>query len=265
MNGRIPLVVPWLIALGCIVVAVVNCFAQKSLAAQGKDGGDPQKSTAIQQDGGEPPAINPFGVREPSLPDAQPGFAELSDGQLLIGQLYLTRDTRLKVFDPMLGRQREIPWNAIARIDSRVQREWMERQWRFKENASDEKVYTGHSYPTREMEYEITLRDGRKIRGPVSGLLYIQTDPKQPARRVLLNKRQKGELDQPLTKLVFLRRVRLGDQAAREARERTEPPDNQSDNQSDNQLDKQPGQQPGQQLDRRKEGQRGVAPEVEIR
>jgi hypothetical protein len=36
---------------------------------------------------------------------------------------------------------------AIARIDCTVIKEWIERGWRFKENASDEKYYTGRTYP----------------------------------------------------------------------------------------------------------------------
>ena len=86
-----------------------------------------------------------------------------------------------------------------------MKREWMEREWRFKETTSDEKVYTGRSYPAREYLHTITLADGRKITGPLSTIVYVQPRqtgpaetgqdrPPPEAERFLLNKRNKGEL-----------------------------------------------------------------------
>ena len=58
-------------------------------------------------------------------------------------------------------------------------REWVEKQWKFKETASDEKMYTGHSYPAREYAFKVTLRDGRMLTGPLSAIIYVRA-PSDP-------------------------------------------------------------------------------------
>ena len=92
----------------------------------------------------------------------------------LPGLISLTRDMRLKIYDEKLQRQREIPLRAVKEIACNVKKEWMEREWRFKETTSNEKVYTGRSYPVREYLHTITLTDGRKITGPLSAIVYLR-------------------------------------------------------------------------------------------
>lgn len=168
----------------------------------------------------EPPAVNPFAKRPAERDDAVPGCVELSDGSIHPGMIYLTRDKRLQLYDDKLQRQREIPLSAVKQIDCSVKREWMEREWRFKETTSDEKVYTGRSYPAREYVHTITLQDGRKLTGPLSAIIYVQPKASGPARtgeerpqpkaeQFLLNKRNKGSLGQDLKSLIYVKRIKL--------------------------------------------------------
>ena len=168
--------------------------------------------------GDEPPAINPFGPRTQTREDAVPGYLELSDGSVHPGRLYLTRDARLKIFDNKEKRFREVPLRAVQRIDCTVQREWVEKEWRFKENASDEKYYTGRTYPAREYLHTITLSDGRTIRGPLSGIVYVQDEAGGEAERCLLHKRDKGEPGSDLKELVYVRSIRVGEKALEEGK-----------------------------------------------
>lgn len=168
----------------------------------------------------EPPALNPFGPRSADRDDARLGQIELSDGRIHRGMIYLTRDMRLKIHDDRLHRQREIPLDAVERIDCEVKREWMEKEWRFKETTADEKLLTGREYPVREYVHTITLRDGRKIKGPMSAIVYLRPTtpetttpgetrkPSEP-RRFVLHKRDKGPLDANLKSLVYVRSIRL--------------------------------------------------------
>ncbi len=171
----------------------------------------------------EPPTINPFGQRaDEQLEEARPGYMELSDGEIIYGMIYLTRDHRLKIYDPTLKRQREIPLTPVKEIEMKVEKEWNQKEWRFKELANDEKYFTGRTYPVREYVCTLTLKDDRKITGPLSGLVYIkQGDPDAQAedvcrreiepRRFLLNKRQKGEIGAELESLVYVKRIKLGE------------------------------------------------------
>lgn len=176
---------------------------------------------AAAAQGQEAAALNPFGApAEQRRDDAAPGFLELSDGTVRPGSLFLTRDARLKIFDDERKQFREIPWKAIKRIDCVVSKEWVEKEWRFKENASDEKYYTGRTYPAREYTHEITLQNGRKIRGALSGIVYVQADPAGEAERYLLHKRDKGEVGTTLKALLYVRSVELGEKALVEGKRR---------------------------------------------
>jgi hypothetical protein len=171
--------------------------------------------------GQEPPALNPFGPPserpDRRRDDALPGFVELSDGTVHPGQVHLTRDTRLRIFDEARKQHREVPLSAIRRIDCKVLKEWIEEEWRFKENASDEKVYTGRSYPAREYTHTITLRNGQAIRGALSGVVYVRAPSAEEPRRFLLHKRDKGPPGTGPKDLVYVRSIQLGEGALAEA------------------------------------------------
>ena len=111
----------------------------------------------------------------------------------------------------------------------------MEQEWKFKEAASSEKVFTGRAYPAREYVHTITLQDGRTITGPISAIVYLEPDrpadepppgksaaarPPGEPERFLLNKRAKGELGDDLKTMVYVKQIKLGDEALTEGRRR---------------------------------------------
>jgi hypothetical protein len=170
----------------------------------------------------EPPALNPFGTRaerpQPRREELVPGYVELSSGGIRPGLLSLTRETRLKIFDEERKQHREIPLKAIRRIDCTVLREWVEKEWRFRANASDEKVFTGRTYPAREYTHQITLQNGQTIRGPLSGIVYVRANATSEPERYLLHQRDKGEPGTDLGSLVYVRSIRLGEPALAEGK-----------------------------------------------
>ena len=177
--------------------------------------------------GDEPPTISPFGRLPTKREDARPGAIELSDGSIHRGLIHLTRDKRLRIYDATVQRQREIPLRAVRRIECTVKREWIEKEWKFKETTSDKKLHTGRGYPAREYVHTITLNDGRTITGPLSAIVYLDPQPYRPVRpaehrsqpkaeHFLLNKRNKGELGQDLKTLIYVKRITLGKEAMTE-------------------------------------------------
>jgi hypothetical protein len=172
--------------------------------------------------GDEPDPVNPFGKRPEARDDARPGYVEMSDGIVVPGAVYLTRDTRLRIYDETLKRQRDVPLHAVRRIECKAGKEWLEKEWRFKEAANDEKVFTGRNYPVREYLHTITLNDGRKITGPLSAIVYVQLDADRKAARFLLHKRDKGSLDQPLKSLQYVHKIEIGEEALAEGKRRAD-------------------------------------------
>ena len=171
----------------------------------------------------EPPTINPFGPRPAARSDGLPGVLELSDGSLHIGEIFLTRDAKLKIYDPKTKKFREVPLENVRRIECHVQKEWLEREWRFREAASNEKVYTGRTYPASIYEHTVTLRDGTSIRGPLSAPIYVREAESEKPRRFLLRKRDKGPIGTTLKALIYVRRIELGKKAVERARETRRP------------------------------------------
>jgi hypothetical protein len=179
----------------------------------------------------EPPALNPFAPVRQDRDDAVPGYVEMSDGTIYAGNIYLTRDKRLKLYDQELERQREIPLRVVKQIECNVLKEWMEKEWRFKEMANDEKYFTGREYPSREYAHTVTLQDDRTISGPLAEIIYVQPytySPGDPLAyrptvqpiKVLLNKRDKGDIGEDLKSLVYVRVIKFGDEALEEGRKK---------------------------------------------
>ncbi len=180
----------------------------------------------------EPPAINPFGPIKHEREDAIPGYLEMSDGRVAVGNVYLTRDRRIKIFDAQLQRQREIPLAKIQQIDCQVKREWMEKEWRFKELALDQKVYTGRTYPVREYIHTVTLTDGRKITGTIDEcVVYVQPYTYSPREatgyrphvdpeKFVLYQENKGEMGSDLKSLKYVKTIKLGKDALEEGRKK---------------------------------------------
>lgn len=179
----------------------------------------------------EPPAINPFGPRQSEREDAVPGYVELSNGQVIAGKVYMTRDKRLKIYDEKLQRQREIPLNRVKQIECIVVSERMEKEWRFRETTSDVKEYTGRSYPAREYRHRITLDDGRVIEGPLSEVIYVAPDasrisasdsraePPEP-QRFIIYKTHKGPAGTDLKSLIYVKTIKLGEEAYQEGKKK---------------------------------------------
>ena len=198
--------------------------AKEALAApqdESVDGGKTEDG-AKKEDDGPPPSgksgpANPFGKPAPVGSDALPGAIELSDGTLLPGLIYLTRSKEVEVFDTAKKKERRILLAAILTIETIVEWERMDPQWRFKTAGDAEKVYTGKSYPSRMLSYRVTLSDERVVEGHIAGQpIYVQPSEGKP-RLLVLHKRHKGPVDTKLKDLVYVTWVRLGDQARGEA------------------------------------------------
>jgi len=183
----------------------------------------------------EPPALNPFGAVRTERDDAVPGYLELSDGTVKVGNIYMTRDKRLKIYDESMKRQREIPLRVVKQIECKVLKEWMEKEWRFKELALNEKYYTGREYPSREYVYTITLQDGRKITGPLAELFYVRPyaySPSEPRayrpdvqpEKFLVHKRDKGDPGTTLKTLTYVKIIKLGEEALEEGKKKARSP-----------------------------------------
>jgi len=137
----------------------------------------------------------------------RPGQILLSSGQKVRGKFATTPKTPLRVWVEKDRAYREIAFGEIRSAVAHVEWERNEREWQFVESGSDIKRYSGKTYPIRELQYVLTLKDGTAVRGSVVAPIHL----KAPAGHVtfVLHKRQKGEVGQSIRDLAYVQRLDL--------------------------------------------------------
>jgi len=157
---------------------------------------------------GPNPNLNGAGEEGGVRKDAVPGYVELSSSVKVSGRIFTTRAKRVKIFNLEKDVYEYVPVPAVRKMEALVEWERMEKEWRFKEAGSPEKVYSGREYPARKLAYRLTLLGGHTITGHILGQpLYLAREGKTD--RFVLHDRQKGALDTTLEDLVYLKRVVL--------------------------------------------------------
>jgi len=162
------------------------------------------------------------------------GTLSTSDGQTFTGVLFTSGGKPLRIFERGKSQFVDFTLKDIVRLDVAVEEEHEEPYWYWKQSGSDEKVFTGKTYPWRKYITTVTLLGGRTLTGDLDGLLYIEVpsptgDPSvqttgtpQPtgARklRFLLHKRDKGEEGQKASELVYVTAVTVTQGAKQEAK-----------------------------------------------
>ena len=202
-------------------LAAAMALAGGLMAAEPGSAPAPGDMTFIEEEtaeGAESP-VNPFGEPSDGGPrkDAVPARVELSSGATVAGRIYTTRGKRLKIFNLERGMYEYVPVPAVREIETIVEWERMEREWRFKEAGSPEKVYTGREYPARKFAYRLTLLNGHTITGHILGQPLTLARPSRASGsndgeevdRFILHDRQKGDFGQTLEDLLYLRRITL--------------------------------------------------------
>jgi len=167
-----------------------------------------------------PPPLKRMSLRPEG---ARPGWLMLSDETVLQGAISTTRGKPLTVFNREEKEYARLAWNEIARIDVVVEKDVLERDWRWAEGGSDVKVFTDLYYVWHKYLTTISLKDGAQITGDISAPLYIETVGEDP-RRLILHRRNKGEKAQEEEEAapVYIRKLVLTDV---EDAEQPPPPD----------------------------------------
>jgi len=207
------------LALSAALVAAAWAEEAREDGDKKPSGGAEYVDPAPDREDPEPPIAR----AEPPPPDSVKGALALSSGDRVEGFVHLTRDKTLSIFDPAQKKIVEVRLAELTHVEQKVVDEHMEKEWRWKENASDEKVYTGREYPVRELTTTLHFRDGRELTGPVSALIYVKND--NGDRRFLLVKKQKGEPGQTLAQLLYVALVDFREPGKKPADEPSKPPD----------------------------------------
>ena len=153
----------------------------------------------------------PIAKPKTAQPDVRDGVIVLSNRQKVSGKLSLTQRKMLKVFDPKENRYRQFKLAQLSRIDVHVTGERLEREWRFKEEGSAVKIYTGRTSTRLDFELTLTLSDGRSVPCLASRGQPLYLQPAKGKRRLFLIPRfMDGEMGKKREDMIFVKQVVLG-------------------------------------------------------
>ena len=152
--------------------------------------------------------INPFRRRTDRWKgEAVPCKLFFSNGKKLEGLCALTHGKGFKIFDRAKSEYREVPLKLVAEVKCEIEKEWMEKMWRWKEEGSDVKVYTGKAYPVRKYVHTIKLVTGEVIKGDMAGVIYFLPKDAKKRKKFEYHKRNKGKIGQTLKDMVYFSRI----------------------------------------------------------
>lgn len=132
----------------------------------------------------------------------------LSTGETIVGKVWITRGRMLLLRLPKVASPKQFSLSQLARIDVTILKNRIEKEWRFKEEGSPIKVFTGRTRPRIDCGLKLTLTDGKVLEGTiVKGTpLHVET-PDGKRRRQWLAYNISGELGQSLKDIVYVKSV----------------------------------------------------------
>lgn len=148
--------------------------------------------------------------------DADQAVVTLSNGERADGAFSLTEGRKLELFDVKKSKRFKIDGPEIVRIGVVVEEEKLEQGWMFKEESDHTKVKLPFKYPLRKLMTDVTLRTGETMRGHVVCVFYLDKDDER--RRFLLLTDQKGEKDQKLEDLLYVKEIVFPNRKAGDAK-----------------------------------------------
>ncbi len=135
------------------------------------------------------------------------GKIVFSDGTVLAGDIRTTEGKPLRLIEAGTARRLDLALPEVYRIRCLLVSEEEYRVWRWVEDGSREKVYTGETYPKREFEAEVVLRNGDIRRGTLVGVLYVYETEGAKPKRAILKDLDQGEVGEKLTDRVYVESV----------------------------------------------------------
>jgi hypothetical protein len=142
--------------------------------------------------------------------EGRPGSVEWSDGHKLVGAISLTPGKDLRLFTTT--GQVSIQLAEVKELKFTPEKEETREGFYFPNAGQATQAKTGELYPTRSIQTEITLADGKVLDGHLfTTALYVETDAN--TEKVVLVAKQTGADGQKLADLIYPTMVSFDDAA----------------------------------------------------
>ena len=152
--------------------------------------------------------VHPFGTSnsQTSL-DVRTGVVTLSNGRVLSGQVWTTLKTPFRVWLADIKQYRDIDIRLIKTIQVHVLKAREIRDWRYQQEGSDIKNYSGKTLPRLSFAYRFTTLHGKTTTGTVDAPLFVRVGGH--TSNLILYKRVEGKLGEKLSSVIYVKSVTL--------------------------------------------------------
>lgn len=230
-----------LICLLAFFILLTGVRGEQSAGEEKKNGDDTKQKRDIDyvevEDDDDLPRKKPIKRKDAPPPeDSVKGFLLLSNGDRVDGHVRLTRDAVLKFTHTDKKKILRIRLDEVTHIEQHPTLERMEKEWRWVENANDEKVYTGREYPMRKLETIIHMKKGRTLKGLLMALIFV--DNENGSRRFVLHKRQKGKPGTKMSDLIYVKTVDFRPPQKKDEKKTVKDDAGKDDKEKDSEADK---------------------------
>jgi hypothetical protein len=152
--------------------------------------------------------MHPFGTSNGTASLAvRRGVVTLSNGVQLSGKIWTTLKTPFRVWLADIKQYRDIDIRLIKTIQVHLLAAKEIRDWRYQQEGSDIKNYSGKTRPRISFSYTFTLVRGKSITGTLDAPLYVRSHGH--TSNLIIYKRVEGKLGEKLSSVVFVKSVTL--------------------------------------------------------
>jgi hypothetical protein len=166
------------------------------------------------------PATEPTALDSDITPpsDARTGTITLSDDTPFNGPIWTTPHKPFRIWVDADKTYHDLDLASVQQIDVVVDSARDEPEWRWLKEGSDQKVYSGKTYPALILRYRFTLSDRSTVTGAVTAPIYCVSEGK--LRTLPLYKTYNGPIGKTLNDVAYIKQITLGPIAATDT-----PPD----------------------------------------
>jgi len=136
----------------------------------------------------------------------------MSDGTSVDGKVSLTRGKRLLVRLKNQAKPVTFALSELAQLKVIVLKTRIEKEWRFTEEGSAEKMYTGRTRARLDFGIKLTLLDGTVVNGvlPKGTPIFVDYSSSKKRRRLFLPQSIDGEFGKAGEEIIYLREITFG-------------------------------------------------------
>ncbi len=128
-----------------------------------------------------------------------------SDGTEKVGTVFMRGTSHIRLFNLERKDYVQVAISDMARIDVEIEKASMQKVYRFKEEGSPEKIFSGETYPLHEYITRVTLRNGVEIETHLVAMMSLKVGKEEEKLPLVI--KQSGSVTDNFEDLVYVKNI----------------------------------------------------------